>query len=82
MYRGCVSGADMYLIYTECSLTRMTVDVTTTFETPAELAQIDESNGSRFGVATAPIGNETNAGEGNGTAVEASGTALIKETHR
>ena len=74
MYRGCVSDADMYLVATEWSPTRMTADVTTTFETPAELAQIDGSSESGFGVATAPVGSETNAGEGNGIAAEANGT--------
>ncbi|MEZ3170010.1 hypothetical protein ABNG03_05130 [Halorubrum sp. RMP-47] len=56
------------------ALLTSTADVTTTFETPAELAQIDESSGSGFGAATAPVGNETNTGEENGIAAEANGT--------
>lgn len=52
------------------ALLTSTADVTTTFETPAELAQVNESSASGFDVATASVGNETTAGEGNATAGE------------
>ena len=57
------------------ALLTSTADVTTTFETPAELAQVNESSASGFGVATASVGNETTAGEGNETTPAANGTA-------
>ena len=57
------------------ALLTSTADVTTTFETPAELAQVNESSASGFDVATASVGNETTAGEGNETTPAANGTA-------
>ncbi|ELZ51798.1 hypothetical protein C464_00344 [Halorubrum coriense DSM 10284] len=57
------------------ALLTSTADVTTTFETPDELAEIDESSGSGFAVVTVPVGNETATAGGNRTAGEANGTA-------
>ncbi|RLM76192.1 hypothetical protein [Halorubrum sp. Atlit-26R] len=50
------------------------VDVTTTFETPEELGEVNESSGSGFTVATVPVENGTTAVGGNGTSAAANGT--------
>ena len=39
------------------ALLTSTADVTTTFETPDELAEINESSGIGFAVATVPVEN-------------------------
>ena len=51
------------------------VDVTTTFETPKELSEVNESSGSGFTVATVPVENETTVAGGNGTSAAANATA-------
>ncbi|MFY4816387.1 hypothetical protein ACOJIV_27445 [Haloarcula sp. AONF1] len=50
------------------------VDVATTFETPEELGEVNESSGSGFTVATVPVENGTTAVGGNGTSAAANGT--------
>lgn len=56
------------------------VDVTTTFETPDELREINESGGSGFAVATAPVENGTTAVGENGTSAAANGTETVGNT--
>ncbi|PHQ44853.1 hypothetical protein DJ68_16200 [Halorubrum sp. C3] len=56
------------------------VDVTTTFETPEELSEVNESSGSGFAVATAPVENGTTAAGENGTSAAANGTETVGNT--
>ncbi|ELZ45163.1 hypothetical protein C465_14606 [Halorubrum distributum JCM 9100] len=56
------------------------VDVTTTFETPEELSEVNESSGSGFAVATAPVENGTTAVGENGTSAAANGTETVGNT--
>jgi len=55
------------------------VDVTTTFETPEELSEVNESSGSGFTVATVPVENETTVAGGNGTSAAANATAPTEQ---
>ncbi|WP_423996118.1 hypothetical protein [Halorubrum trapanicum] len=55
------------------------VDVTTTFETPKELSEVNESSGSGFTVATVPVENETTVAGGNGTSAAANATAPTEQ---
>ncbi|WP_017341858.1 hypothetical protein [Halorubrum sp. T3] len=56
------------------------VDVTTTFETPEELSEVNESSGSGFTVATVPVENGTTAVGENGTSAAANGTETVGNT--
>ncbi|EMA60731.1 hypothetical protein C470_08513 [Halorubrum distributum JCM 13561] len=56
------------------------VDVTTTFETPEELSEVNESSGSGFAVATVPVENGTTAVGENGTSAAANGTETVGNT--